>query len=91
MRNLISPLVSKLSVFSGRAVLAAALFGGLFLVGVPQAHADRFNDCRERIDHAQARLDRDIARHGRFSRQADHDRARVEDARAWCRTHGVRY
>jgi hypothetical protein len=75
---------------ASRALIPAVLMGGVFLVGVPQAHASRFDECHARIERAQIRLDSDIARHGEFSRQAEHDRARLDNAHAWCSAHGVR-
>ena len=72
-----------------RGIIAGVVMGGLFLVGVPQAHASRYDECHDRIERARIRLDNDIARHGEFSRQAAHDRAKLDDAHAWCAARGI--
>ncbi len=71
-------------------VLSMALASGLLLAaGVPQASADRDDKgaCDSRLRGARERLDSDIAHHGDHSKQAERDRARLEQARRWCRDH----
>lgn len=58
-----------------QSALTAAMLG-LFLLfaglAAPQmAHADARSRCQHRIEHARARLDHEIQRHGAHSPQAD--------------------
>jgi hypothetical protein len=46
---------------------------------------DRDHECRERIEKAEARLRREIDRHGERSRQAEKCRHELEEARERCR------
>jgi len=41
--------------------------------------------CTRRIDHQRHELDRAIARHGYWSRQAEHERRELERLRNQCR------
>jgi len=73
-----------------RIILTATLGGGLLLASAAiPARADRdwSDDCHKRLEAEKARLDRDIARYGEHNPKVDHDRARLEDARHWCRDH----
>ncbi len=72
-----------------RFVLSGVLAAGLFFAAGKPALADRDwgPGCRDRIENARARMDRDIARHGQNSREANRDLDRLEDARRWCRDH----
>lgn len=58
-----------------QSALTAAILGMFLLLmgaAAPQmAHADGRSRCQHRIEHARARLDREIQRHGQHSRQAD--------------------
>jgi hypothetical protein len=69
--------------------VTAALAGGLiFAAGVPaRADKDWNNDCRQRLEADRARIDHDSARHGEHSRQVDHDVAKMDTDRQWCRDH----
>lgn len=73
-----------------RIILTTVLSGGLILAcaAVP-ARADRdwSDDCHKRLEAEKARLDRDVAHFGEHSPKVGHDRARLEDARRWCRDH----
>jgi hypothetical protein len=72
-----------------RVVLGAALVFGLTMpVGIATA-ADRDYgaSCRQRLEDARARIDHDAARYGPDSRRVEHDRARMGQARQWCRDH----
>ncbi len=63
------------------ALGGAMLLGGmLFTSGTAQAA-----DCRERIRNEEWKLQRDVNRHGFFSRQARHDRQRIAELREGCR------
>jgi hypothetical protein len=75
----------------GRGILTAALAGGLlFFLGATPARADRDGDerdCRQRVQQAQANVDRDNARHGEHSRQISADLKKLDAAREWCGKH----
>ncbi len=51
------------------------------------AEKDWGPSCRDRLESARARIDRDVARHGANSHQVRNDQDRLEDARHWCRDH----
>ncbi len=71
-------------------IVISGIFAGALLVaaGKPAlAERDWGPGCRDRIENARAKVDRDIARHGENSREANRDRDRLEDARRWCRNH----
>ena len=55
------------------------------------ADHDWGNDCRERLEHDRARIDRDAAKYGEHSRAVDHDVDRMEADRHWCRDHHADY
>ena len=44
-------------------------------------------DCHRRLEADRARIDRDVARHGERSPQADRDRDRMAADRQWCKDH----
>jgi hypothetical protein len=69
-----------------KAVLLGVALGGLMLVGTAgTARADDGRECcGERINHEQRELDRAIARHGYYSRQADHERRELNRLRYQC-------
>lgn len=77
---------------SWRMVPAMAAMAAMFLVGgVPQLRADDdHRECRERIERAQAKLDRAISRHGERSEAAEHARHALNEQRerCWGRYHG---
>jgi hypothetical protein len=57
------------------------------LVAVPRASAHDFDDrgrCEERVERAQAKLNRAIWQHGFYSRQAEHQRHELQEARERC-------
>ena len=70
-----------------KATLVAAMFGVFLLVGcvVPTLAGDRDHECRERIEKAEAKLRREIDRHGERSRQAEKRRHELDEARERCR------
>jgi hypothetical protein len=72
-----------------KIVLGAALAAGLTLpMGMSTfAAPDDGAACRSRLESARAKIDHDAARHGENSPQVDHDRAKLEQARQWCRDH----
>jgi hypothetical protein len=68
-----------------KAALASALAGGLLLSGgAPTVRAADFYSCRRNVEKWESRLDYDINRHGVYSRQANHDRHELAEARENC-------
>jgi len=59
------------------------MFGVFLLVGCMASAlaGDRDHDCRERIEKAEAKLRREIDRHGERSRQAEKRRPQLEKTR----------
>ena len=73
-----------------RFACAASMFaGGVLLAGAPRAYAS--DDCQRRLVHADHELDEAIERHGYNSRQADHWRHELHEAREWCWNHSHRW
>ena len=72
-----------------KIILGSALAIGLTLPMGISTSADRDwgPACRNRLESARAKIDRDVARHGENSRQVERDRERLEEARQWCRSH----
>lgn len=72
-----------------RFVLMGVLAVGLTLplCGAARADHDWSDSCHQRLNDAKARIDRDAAKYGEHSRQVDHDVARLDQQRAWCRDH----
>ena len=70
----------------GKTTLVAAMLGVFLLVGcvAPALAGDRDHKCRERIEKAEAKLRREIDRHGERSRQAEKRRHKLEEAPARC-------
>jgi len=64
----------------GIALAIVLMAGGATLV---QAR-DWDDYCRARIAHEEHELDKAIAKHGYYSRQADHERHELERLRAQC-------
>jgi Ni/Co efflux regulator RcnB len=75
-----------------KSTLAASLAGGLLLFGgAATARADD-DTCQRNVEKWESRLNRDIERHGNDSRQANHDRHELREAREKCeRYHGDNY
>ena len=70
--------------FSNARVLGIAL-GALFaLGGATAARADNWRGCEKKIEHEQRDLDRAIARHGYYSRQANRERRELDRAYDRC-------
>jgi hypothetical protein len=69
----------------GKLSVAALLLNGMLLVGVaPSAHADERDRCRVRIEKIESRLEREIARHGEHSPQAQERRRQLRAEREHC-------
>lgn len=64
--------------FSKARVLGMALGAFFALGGATAARADNWRDCERKIEHEQRDLDKAIARHGYYSRQADHERHELD-------------
>ncbi len=71
----------------GKATLLAAALGGFLLLGsaAPAQARDRDDKCAQRIRQTEAQLQREIQRHGEYSRQAQKRRHELEKAREGCR------
>lgn len=70
--------IAKLTISS---VVALSL---LLFATPPRAHAESRDRCQRRIRHAEHVLHEAIERHGRRSRQADHERGELHEARERC-------
>ena len=74
---------------AGKLKLAGAALAGFSLfIGAPSLRADN-DSCQRRISKADHRLHEAIEHHGRNSRQADHARQQLHEARenCWNRSH----
>ncbi len=69
------------SLYSKFTLAAAGLTGFVMLLGAPQLRAD---ECQKRTETAAHHLHEAIKHHGPDSRQADHARHELHDARAFC-------
>lgn len=63
---------------------SAALTGTLLISLAPRVHADEYDRCRHRIEHADHELHEAIERHGRNSPEADRKRHELHEAREHC-------
>ncbi|PYT71695.1 MAG: hypothetical protein DMG39_12230 [Acidobacteria bacterium] len=71
--------------FLGRSVLAgAALLGLLAFAATPRASADDYDRCQRRVAKADHKLHEAIEHHGQYSRQANHARHELREARERC-------
>lgn len=71
-----------------KTALASALAGGLLLSsGATTVRAADFYSCRRNVERWESRLDFDINHHGVYSRQANHDRHELAEARENCDRH----
>ena len=67
------------------AALAVALT--LPMAGAARADHDWAADCHARLQAAKDKIDRDAAKYGEHSARVDHDVAKLEEQRQWCRDH----
>jgi len=65
-------------------LISAFAAGMILMAGATTARASDFNSCRRNVDKWEDRLERDISRHGYRSRQANHDRHELGEARESC-------
>ena len=71
--------------FLTRSALAAGAFVGLLtLAGAPRALAYDDNSCQRRIIKADHKLHEAIEHHGAYSKQAEHARRDLREARERC-------
>jgi hypothetical protein len=71
--------------FFRKAILAgAALLGMLAFAGAPRASAEDYDRCQRRIAKADHRLHEAAEHHGWNSRQAEHARHELHEARERC-------
>ena len=73
----------KFAALLGTVGFAALLMTSTIATTAP-AEAQRYEDCRERIHHAERHLDRMIERFGRHSDAAREARHDLERTRDWC-------
>ena len=64
------------------ALVALAVF--LLCVAVPRLKAEDQDRCQRRVAHAEHELHEAIDRHGRHSKQANHERRELHNARERC-------
>jgi hypothetical protein len=68
-----------------KTALASGLAGGFLLLGgATTVRADDVDSCHRNVEKWESRLERDIDRHGVYSRQANHDRHELAEARESC-------
>ncbi len=69
----------------GRTLLVSAAFlGMLAFAGPPRASADNYDKCQRRIAKEEHRLHEAVEDHGWYSRQAEHARHELREARERC-------
>jgi len=68
-----------------RTTSLGAILLGCFFLFAGSLPAQARDDCRRRVDHAEWKLDQAIRHHGYYSRQANHWRHEVAEARGSCR------
>jgi hypothetical protein len=72
-------IVPALSMMSGALLILVLSFAT-----APRLHAEDYDRCQRRIQHAEHELHEAIEKHGRHSRQADHERRELHEARERC-------
>ena len=65
-------------------LLSAAILGVLAFAGGPQVSAESYEACQRRVAKAEYRLDEAVEHHGVYSRQAEHARYELREARERC-------
>jgi len=70
-----------------RYALMGALAVGITLPVASSARADVNADCRARLQAQKDKIDRDAAKYGEHSAKVDHDVAKLDQERKWCRDH----
>jgi hypothetical protein len=67
--------------------LSSALAGGFLLLGGATTIRADDDSCRRNVDKWEDKLERDVHRYGHESRQANHDRHELAEARESCERH----
>ena len=67
--------------------LSSALAGGFLLLGGATTVRADDDSCRRNVDKWEDKLERDVHRYGQESRQANHDRHELAEARESCERH----
>src|ERR1700682_1887641 len=62
----------------------AILLAVLLSASVPRLHAEDLDRCQRRVAHAEHELHESIEKHGRNSKQANHERRELHSARERC-------
>jgi hypothetical protein len=72
-----------------RLVLAGVLTLGLTLplASAVRADHDYADACHQRLQAQKDKIDRDAAKYGEHSAKVDHDVAKLDNERTWCRDH----
>lgn len=70
-----------------KATVLTVLTGGIVVLGGFATTARADDDCYRKIDKQEYKLQRDIDRHGFYSRQADRDRRDLAELRERCSDH----
>jgi hypothetical protein len=78
--------LTKKSLWGRTAFAAAALAGALLFMGAPALRADE-SGCQRRLAKADHQLHEAGKHHGWESKQAEHARHELREAREWCWTH----
>jgi len=71
-----------------RAVITGLFFAAALFFAAPKASAE---DCQKRIIKADHNLHEAIEHHGAESREAEHARHELAEARSWCWDHDHRW
>jgi hypothetical protein len=76
--------IAATSVLAGAILTAVLLF-----TAVPRLHAEDLDRCQRRVAHAEHELHESIEKHGRNSKQANHERRELHSARERCWREGI--
>jgi len=66
------------------SLLSLVILAGLIFAVAPRVQAQDLDACQSRVAHADHELHEAILRHGRHSRQANHERRELRNAREHC-------
>jgi hypothetical protein len=68
-----------------KSLLSLAILAGVLLcTAMPRLQAEDLDRCRRRVAHADHELHEAIEKHGRNSKQANHERRELHNARERC-------
>ena len=81
---------TKKSFWGKTTIAAAVLSGSLLFLGAPGLRAE-YESCQRRLARADHRLHDAARRHGWESRQAQHARVQLHEAREYCWAHSHRW